>query len=306
MTKRTGILGLLSRGYRTFTIRVFGNTVALHVNLLYAVYVWLVKLLSFFGVGERPQLSKEGRREAAMIRANGFTKLLSVLPEADIKSISAKADALFAQPDKTLRTLEDGGLLRLKSCLVEVPELERYILAPKVKEVVQGYFGGAYKVYNCDVYRTMPQEQENPEEKFGSLKWHFDNCPDALLKIMVYLTDTNVENGALTLLDKRKSIELKHRGFWDRNEAHRYTQEIEGSALSLEAPAGTALLFSVHHCIHKATLPRVRHRDVAVFLVQPAAVQQQAFTADQRFKFSHSYGYCVNPFLDTPLRSGNE
>jgi hypothetical protein len=306
MARRTGILGLLGRTYRKLTIRVFGNTIDLRVNLLYAVYVWLVKLAGFFGLGQRPRVSEAGRREAATIHANGFTKLLSVLPEADLTSISAKVDALFAQPDKTVKTLEDGGLVRLKSCLEEVPELERYVLAPKVKEVLQGYFGCAYKVYNCDVYRTVPQAHDNPEEKFGSLKWHFDNCPDALLKIMVYLTDTNVENGALTLIDKGTSVNLKHRGFWDRNEAHRYTQEIEEGALALEAPAGTALLFSVHHCIHKATLPRVRHRDVAVFLVQPALVQQQAFTDGERRKFSHSYGYCVNPFLDTPLRYGNE
>lgn len=306
MTKRGGIIGLLGRTYRKFSIRVFGNTLALRVNLLYVLYVWLVKLAGFLGLGERPRVSDAASREATAIHANGFTKLLSVLPETEVASISAKVDALFAQQEKTIKTLEDGGLLRLKSCLLEVPELERYIHAPRVKEMLQGYFGCAYKVYNCDVYRTLPQVHENPEEKFGSLKWHFDNCPDALLKLMVYLTDTNVDNGALTLVDKSKSIDLKHRGFWDRNQAPRYAQEIEKNALSLEAPAGTALLFSVHHCIHKATLPRVRHRDVAVFLVQPARAQQQAFTAEERLKFSHSYGYCVNPFLDTPLRYGNE
>ena len=48
------------------------------------------------------------------------------------------------------------------------------------------------------------------------------------------------------------------------------------------------------------TGPRVRYQDVAVFLVQPAAVQQQAFTAEERLRFSHSYGYCVNPFLILP------
>ncbi len=306
MAKRTGILGALGKAYRNFTIRVFGNTVELRINLLYTFYVWMVNLANLVGLGDKPRVSDAGRKDAATIHANGFTKLLSVLPDADVKSISSKVDQLFAQPDKTVKTLEEGGLLRLKSCLLEVPELERYILDPRVKDVLQGYFGCAYKVYSCDVYRTVPQAHENPEEKFGSLKWHFDNCPEALLKIMVYLTDTNVDNGALTVVGKEKSVELKHRGFWDRDEAHLYANEIEGNALPLEAPAGTVLMFSVHHCIHKATLPRIRHRDVAVFLVQPALAQQQAFTTEERREFSYNYGYCVNPFLGTPLRYGNE
>ena len=123
---------------------------------------------------------------------------------------------------------------------------------------------------------------------------------------MVYLTDSNMESGALTVVGKGKSVELKHRGFWDRNNADLYTNEIESNAVILEAPAGTALLFSTHHCIHKATLPRVHHRDVVVFLVQPAFAQQQAFTAEERREFSCRYGYCVNPFLGTPIRRGNE
>ena len=176
MAKRTGIRGALGGAYRKFTILVFGNTVELRINLLYILYIWLVNLANLLGLSDKARSATPGRKDAETIHKNGFTKLMSVLPDADVKSISAKVDQLFTQPDKTVKTLEDGGLLRLKSCLIEVPELERYILAPKVKDVLQSYFGCAYKVYNCDVYRTVPSEQESPEEKFGSLKFHLSRA----------------------------------------------------------------------------------------------------------------------------------
>ena len=37
--------------------------------------------------------------------------------------ISRKVDALFTREEKTITTLQEGGLIRLKASLIEVPEL---------------------------------------------------------------------------------------------------------------------------------------------------------------------------------------
>lgn len=296
--------------YRHVSLRLFGNTIGLKINLLYGIYATLLRM---WVVGFTVRSSNRDRDDSedhehmvGEIRERGFAKLKPVLSAEHIRGVTRKVDALMAKSDRTVRTLEDGGLIRLKSPLVEIPELESFLLHPAVAAVLRRYFGGHFKVFSCDVYRTLPRDPTAAAEQFGSLKWHFDNCPSALFKVMVYLTDTTVDTGAISLVPKIKSLQLKRCGFWERDRADNFTAQIEQNAVYLEGVAGTILFFSTHYCIHKATLPTYGHRDVAVFLVQPSFTAQGTFSSKDRERFSSNFGYCVNPFLGTPLRYGDE
>jgi len=302
------LVSLLKSAYRTMSLRLFGNTIGLKPNVLYTLYLASLRIVSRAVPGLKGVRSSSGNEDSIVheIREHGFAKLDPVLDPGFVRAISAKVDALFSREDKTVRTLQDGGLIRLKACLVEVPELERFLLRPEVAGVLERYFGSRFKVFSCDVYRTTPQDLVKAAEKFGSLKWHFDNCPSVLFKIMIYLTDTTVDTGAISLVPKAKSLELKHRGFWERSKADSFTDEISRNAVYLEGVAGTTLFFSTHYCVHKATLPTRKHRDVAVFLVQPAFQPQEAFSPRARETYSFNFGYCVNPFTGAPLRYGDE
>jgi hypothetical protein len=301
---------LVKAAYRRSSLWLFGNTIGFRVNILYALYRLALKLGTGLVPSLRHRAGKAGRedieRMAQEIRARGFAKVDPVLSPEFIRMISRKVDALFAREDKTVTTLQEGGLIRLKAALVEAPELEQLLLHPTVSAVLERYFGSFFKVYSCDVYRTLPQDPAAAAEKFGSLKWHFDNCPSVLFKIMIYLTDTTVDTGAISLVPKAKSQGLKHCGFWDRDKADSFADEIGRNAVYLEGAAGTTLFFSTHYCIHKATLPMRQYRDVAVFLVQPAFQPQEAFSPRARETYSFNFGYCVNPFTDAPLRYGDE
>jgi len=301
---------LLKTAYRRTSLRLFGNTIGFKVNILYTLYMTALKLgaglISGLRRGDGRTDGEEIERTAQEIRAHGFAKIDPVLSPEFIRMISRKVDALFAREEKTVTTLQEGGLIRLKASLIEVPELEQFLLHPAVSGTLERYFGSCFRVFSCDIYRTLPQDPTAAAEKFGSLKWHFDNCPSVLFKIMIYLTDTTVDTGALSLVPRVKSLELKRRGFWERNKADSFTDEIRRSAIYLEGVAGTTLFFSTHHCIHKATLPTHQHRDVAVFLVQPAFQPQEAFSPRARETYSFNFGYCINPFSGAPLRYGDE
>lgn len=301
---------LFKAAYRWTSLRLFGNTIGIKVNILYGLYMAALRLSAPLVSGSRRSGARSGaedlERKAQEIRTRGLAKIKPVLSPERVRTISRKVDELFAREDKTVRTLQEGGLIRLKGVLVEVPELEQFLLHPIVVEILENYFGSPFQVFSCDVYRTLPQNPVIAAEKFGSLKWHFDNCPSVLFKIMIYLTDTTVDTGAISLVPKAKSLELKRRGFWERSKADSFTDEISRNAVYLEGAAGTTLFFSTHYCIHKATLPTHQHRDVAVFLVQPAFQPQEAFSPRACETYSFNFGYCVNPFSGAPLRYGDE
>jgi hypothetical protein len=300
-------VNLLKAAYWRTSLRLFGNTIGIRVNILYALYMSALKIGARIVRRAAARTGVIGlERTAQEIRVRGFTKIDPVLNPERIRRISQKVDELFAREDKTVRTLQEGGLIRLKASLMEVPELEEFLLHPAVAGVLENYFGNCFRVFSCDVYRTLPQDTAAAAEKIGSLKWHFDNCPSVLFKIMIYLTDTTVDTGAISLVPKAKSLELKLRGFWERSKADSFTDEICRNAVYLEGVAGTTLFFSTHYCVHKATLPTRQHRDVAVFLVQPAFQPQEAFSPRARETYSFNFGYCVNPFTGAPLRYGDE
>jgi hypothetical protein len=301
---------LLKITYRRTSIRLFGNVSGIKVNLLYALYMAGLKVATatkrVLSRGARLVRGDRIERTAQELRRRGFAKVDAVLDPDFVRGVSRKIDGLFAREEKCVATLQDSGLIRLRASLVEVPELERFLMHPVISNTVQRYFGSHFKVFACDVYRTLPHDPETAAEKFRSLKWHFDNIPSVLLKVMIYLTDTSVETGAISLVPKPTSLELKRRGFWERDKAQSFTDEINQKAVYLEGPPGTTLLFSTHYCIHKATLPTRKHRDVAVFLIQPAFQSQKPFTSEAREIFSSNYGYCVNPFSGAPQRYGEE
>jgi len=288
--------------YVRTSLRLFGNHVGFGVNALYLTHAMLYRLRN--GAGSVTDASVKPHLDE--LKANGFTKIDPFLPAEQLLELRTRVDACFSNPGKVVHSLTDGGLIRLRRCVMELPELETFISHPRVNSVLRNYFGGPYTTFSADLYRTYPAEAKRAEEVFPSLLWHFDNCPGAMLKIMIYLRDTSVDTGALTLVNKRVSTRLRRDGFWERNSSAKFDAELASNAIRLEGKAGSVLLFSTHHCIHKATLPLRDVRDVAVFLLQPTLKSPTQWTSDDRQRFSRNFGYCVNPFTSRPLRSGDE
>jgi hypothetical protein len=301
------VTGVLRSAYLRTSIGLFGNHVGLKINALYGLYLMLFGLLSRVGILRRvPVTDANARRRASELSRRGYVAVEPFLSAEALAGLEQKAAALFADDSKTIRTLEEGGLLRLRDSLNELPELEGLITHPQVAGTIEAYFGGPFKTFSCDVYRTFPSNAADPSEAFPSLQWHFDNCPGAMLKLMIYLRDTARDTGALSIVPKLLSTSLKRRGCWERKQMAAFKPQLDAGAVTLEGKRGTVLLFSTHHCLHKATLPRIGYRDVAVLLVQPSLVPPPPWDEQARRTFSRNYGYCINPFSNRPLRTGDE
>lgn len=298
----------VSRIFTTISLRIFGNHVKPNINLLYSLHR-IARLL----VRIRPRykdptdnFNKVVSSAAADINASGYTKLPPFNSPSQLCLLQDKIDRLFSSDKYLVKSLQGSGLLRLKTCLTLLPELEEYISNRQVSGIIQEYFRGHFQIYSCDVYRTFPTSAKIPESSFSSLIWHFDNCPSDTLKIMIYLRDTHAKNGALTLVDKATSTMLRRKGFWDRHKCKPFESQLNDNAIVLEGEAGSTLLFSTHHCIHKATLPESGYRDVAVFLVQPSLKPNPPWNKMLRKQYSRNFGYCTNPFTNKPLRVADE
>lgn len=296
-------LSALKTLYQRASLRLHGNTISWKTNTLYSLYNALIKARFAMRTKRYPP---DIEQLAYAIRTTGMAQMEPVLQPSHQQALSRKVARLLSENEKVVSSLKDSGLIRLKGSLLEVPELEQVLMHPRIIAVIEYYFGSYFKVFACDVYRTFPENAEAAAQKFSSLRWHFDNCPASLLKVMIYLTDTARETGAISLVPKEVSLQLKREGFWNRTQANQFEDKINRNTVYLEGRAGTVLFFSTHYCIHRATLPVTGYRDVAVFLVQPSLVPQRPFSPESRTTYSYNFGYCINPFSDRPLRYGDE
>jgi len=279
---------------------LFGNTISFKINLLHLTYNLFAKCYNIINIRVTYCSQKNELKEY------GFYKFKPFISESLIKIITKKSDDLFNNPEKVVASLSESGLIRLKNSFTEMPELESIIYSTQIQNYLNKYYKSNFKIFSCDMYRTIPSKLADKEKNFSSLLWHFDNCPSNLIKIMIYLNDVTTENGAIALVPKKKSLELRNKGYWNRWNNESFVNEIESNKIYLEGKTATALLFSTHYCIHKATLPNNGYRDVAVFLIQPSIQKNHILNKQEKQELSMNYGYCINPFNNTPLRFGNE
>ena len=217
-----------------------------------------------------------------------------------LKQLTTKVDHLFQSPDETISL--EPGLLRLRRGYERLPELTDFFTG-EIEEVIHDYYKSFFKLYSVNVYRTVP-EASRPEKSF---LWHYDNSPKAIIKLMVYLDEfIREENGAMKLKPKPISDELFRRGFWDRTRNQRFASVLEDPATTkiLEGSVGTSILFHVGRCIHKATYPRIGHRDVVTFFIMPSVTYWKDHLKKNSHRMSLNTGYCENPFTDRSPATG--
>ena len=288
-------------------LRLFGNLAGVKVNLLHYVYDGLVRAKFALLPAQRKALapSRQAQQAADDVRSRGFAAIPVPAEYAGAaRALAEKVDGVFADPARVVASLSDSGLLRVRNCMIELPELEQVLLRPDVYAAITAYFGAYFKVFSADVYRTFAAAPDKNE--FYSLMWHMDNAPANMLKVMIYMSDVDMTRGPLSLVPKGVSAELRNRGFWDRHKAQRFEPRIEAEKREITGGTGTVILFTPQLCIHKATLPQTRYRDVAVFLLHPSLTPHRALDETGRLACSRNFGHLTNPFLNTPLRTGDE
>ncbi|TAJ99296.1 hypothetical protein EPO44_10615, partial [bacterium] len=142
-----------------------------------------------------------------------------------------------------------------------------------MKELEQKIYQSYVIVDKVYVYRSLPT---SVEEQVSWL-WHYDNHPNEILKVMVYLTDVSDRSGPFEYFRlvtnhyplfispkpllgySRISPKIIERYLLDGYEASKVT-----------GPVGTVVVFD-NNVLHRATIPKGGYRDVVVLQVRPAA-----------------------------------
>lgn len=149
---------------------------------------------------------------------------------------------------------------------------------------VYGCYLIADKIY---IYRNLVSRQQ---EQISWL-WHYDNHPDEVVKVMIYLTDVDETTGPFEYLAssstgrplKMAPIPGLGRPFLDTRispqQIARYTAQ-GFTPFKLTGPKGTTCLFS-ENIIHKANIAKTRHRDVLIIQIRPVTFRPSSYVSHQ-------------------------
>jgi hypothetical protein len=292
-------IGDLKKLRRKLNLRLLRNHIGIWYNFLHFLYSRLGRLN--YSVAQNT--FSEAGRMAQEIEQNGFFVLPPDRATIELVArISADADKAFSRGQKVIKTFDEGGMHRLAECLVQLPGLEDFLTQRNITGAISAYFRSHFRVYSCDVYRTFPQKTDS----IASFLWHIDNAPRDALKLMIYLTDVNEQNGALSVLPKDKTRLLQLKGLTDRTDAEFFEDEIGKSAHRINGPKGTIIFFAAQYCLHRGSYVKENFRDVATFLLFPSLAPQRVFSEADRLTYSKNFGYLLNPFTGKALRWGDE
>jgi hypothetical protein len=288
---------LASRARTQTRVALFGNNHSFKINMRYAAYEGAARR------SWKPRLkpTAEQLAGASSFKAEG---LLALAPPARmtperLRTIKDLVDEKFDQQNNGYAV--NYGMYRLVDGLELIPEVIEFI-DDDMESIIENYYGSHFKIFAVSFYRTLP----TPDRPDSSFLWHLDNCPKQEIKLMVYLDDVVAETGALSLKDKPFSAGLRKEGFFDRRRINQFVNRLDDSSTTrvLEGPIGTRLLFENGGCIHKATSPKLGHRDVVTFVLIPSDTPWRPHFARSRNLLSTNAGICVDPFKDRPEHVG--
>tara|TARA_Y100000114_G_scaffold157162_1_gene187597 strand:+ start:5200 stop:6018 length:819 start_codon:yes stop_codon:yes gene_type:complete len=142
------------------------------------------------------------------------------------------------------------------------------------------------------IYRNKPAQKEE-----SSWLWHYDDCPDEFLKLVIYLNDVTETNGCFQYLStedefypkaKTNRVCPNHTGYPQVFPKSRIPErEIQkqiskGCHLkSLTGPKGTYALMTPN-IYHRATVPKNNDnpRDCMFFFIRPSLSKRPSYTKD--------------------------
>lgn len=150
-----------------------------------------------------------------------------------------------------------------------------------IPQIEQNIYGSYALINQINIIRTRPAITI----PVSSWIWHYDDNPEVSFKILIYLTEVDEKTGAFEYLVHQESqkglkISSSKLGFnqkttqqWAKSripdeEIERLKKHEGFIERKVTGPPGTLILFD-NNCIHRATVPDNRYRDVVIFNFRP-------------------------------------
>jgi len=178
------------------------------------------------------------------------------------------------------RGIESGALSRSADLpfMVSVPKpLDLFgtaildVLDGPLGDGVRRLYGSEFRVEWLDCYRTYHGERQ------ASWLWHIDNVPPYLLKVLLYLTDSDADTGVTEFLSSSDTRAFREVGYFGvtRNERRTDLAELARQRnfsyrpLSFPMKRGDAVIFNTN-MLHRGGEVRQGFRDVMSFQILPS------------------------------------
>ena len=249
----------------------------------------------YSAMGERID-NKQDLYDLTVVEHNNSSPVLDIQnKEYDkiIEDLSNKVDTLFQNESNYEMRARAKGLNNIWDCKDELQRLGEYL----IPQVQQRVFKSYVHVDNIKIYRS----EVSNESDTSSWLWHFDNNPQEQVKILIYLTDVERDCGEFTFLRKngkglkiptsRVSYPKKWKEPWEQpppvyslekyniswigsdrvhpNDVNSLVTDHGYEIYKPQGKRGTLFLFD-NNIVHKATVPKNRHRDVIVLQMKPS------------------------------------
>jgi hypothetical protein len=162
-------------------------------------------------------------------------------------------------------------------------------LLPSVEEKI---YNSKIKVVDINAYKSCIN---NLKECYSSWLWHFDNHPNEMIKIMVYLTDVNEESSPMEIILDENDNPIKlvsdrlFKNDFKKETRQFFNNQYNGNRISdkdiselknmgyktkkIYGKKGTIILFS-ENIIHRATYPKTKERNVINTVISPTLKDQ--------------------------------
>tara|TARA_Y100001970_G_C14258181_1_gene877191 strand:+ start:4821 stop:5708 length:888 start_codon:yes stop_codon:yes gene_type:complete len=193
---------------------------------------------------------------------------------------------------------------RLKqSCLISNFNIFKNLYKSLFFSIEKKIFNSKIKIIDINAYRNC---LNNLNENVSSWLWHFDNHPNEMIKMMIYLTDVDEESSPMEIIVDKNNNPIRmvsNRVFeddWNNSEPNKYFKhQFNGNRLSdsditnildsgykikpLHGKKGTIILFS-ENIIHHATYPKSKERQIINTVLAPS-IETNFSTINNNYKW---------------------
>lgn len=277
--------------------RLQGNTLPPGINHRYRRFHRRAQR-AFDAAGSPPQgvLAEE----VARLRDEGLCHAGNGLPRSAALALSEKLSGLIAAGGPRIQQSHRGAF-RLVDPLDALGLECLELFDGQAGRVLEACYGSHFRIDWVDCYRTVADA-----ERKTSWLWHSDNVPSSGLKVMLLLTDSARETGAMRYLPRKISTALNGAGYFGIRVGERRLDLGSFAARAAivpepryrEAPAGDVLVFDPN-ILHCGEPPQRGYRDVMTFFMVPSLISWRdalRVTGTQRLQSSPG-GYPSSPAL---------
>jgi hypothetical protein len=212
---------------------------------------------------------------------DGYDTLVERVARAADLALAETAECRFfpriaaGPPAKTADVPEVGAGAVITMQLLDPFALDGLpdLCEPLLEQLERRLYGSYALVDKVYVYRS-PISRQEPQ---ASWRWHFDNHPREMLKVMVYLTDVSEGSAPFVYLRERSTGRFMmgspltplfgNSRVPNEQIAHHLANGWDDHPVT--GPRGTILIFD-DNVVHRGTLAQSSHRDVLVFQIRPS------------------------------------